>query len=149
MRCRTESAPVHLWQAEVGVVAGDDDVGVADEADAPADAESVDGGDDRYGTVVDGCERGEAALVRADERIEPGRVLHLFDVDAGVETLALRAEHDDTGVRILPRRGDRSCQVEPAGNGQRVDRRAIDDDLGNAILIDNRGNPHTTTLVVI
>ena len=42
---RAERAALHLGQAERRVVGGDDDVGVADQADAAADAEAVDRGE--------------------------------------------------------------------------------------------------------
>ena len=65
-----ERAPVDLGQPEGGVVGGDDDVGVADQADAAAEAEPVDRGDDRHLALVDGLERGVAAGVGADEGVE-------------------------------------------------------------------------------
>ena len=45
--------------------------------------------------VVDRGERGEAALVGADQGVEALGVLHLLDVDAGVEAPALGAQDDD------------------------------------------------------
>ena len=90
-----ERAAVDLGEAEVGVVAGDDHVGVADQADAAADAEAVHRGDHRHRAVVDRGEGGEAALVGADQRVEALGVLHLLDVDAGVEAAALGAQHHD------------------------------------------------------
>src|SRR5690606_23770205 len=89
---RAQRATVDLGQREVGVVAGDDDVAVAGETDAAAHTEAVDGGDDRDGTVVHGGERSEAAPVGADQGVEPVGVLHLLDVDAGVEALPLGAQ---------------------------------------------------------
>ena len=70
---RAERAAVDLGQPEVGVVAGDDDVGVADQADAAADAEPLHGGDHRDRAVVHGGEGGVAALVGADQRVEARR----------------------------------------------------------------------------
>ena len=64
-----ERAAVDLGQAEGRVVGGDDDVGVADQPDAAAEAEAVDRGDDRDLALVDGGERGEAAAVGADQRL--------------------------------------------------------------------------------
>ena len=66
---RAERAAVDLGQAEGRVVARDDDVGVADQADAAAEAEALHRGDDRHLALVDGGERGEAAAVRADQRV--------------------------------------------------------------------------------
>ena len=65
---RAERAAFDLGQAERGVVGGDDDVGVADQPDAAADAEAVDGGDDRHLALVDRAECGEAAAVGVDQR---------------------------------------------------------------------------------
>ena len=95
-----ERALVDLGHAEVGVVAGDDAVGVADQADAAAEAEAVDRGDHRHRALVDGLEGGVAALVGADQGVEAGGVLHLLDVDAGVEAVALGAQHDHLGRRV-------------------------------------------------
>ncbi len=49
----SERAALHLGQAELGVIGGDDHVGVADEADAAAHAESVDRCDDGNLALVD------------------------------------------------------------------------------------------------
>ena len=103
VRGRAQRAAVDLGEAEEGVVAGDHDVGVADEADAATDAEAVHRGDQRHRAVVDRGERGEAALVGADQGGEALGVLHLLDVDAGVEALALAAQDDDAGLGILAR----------------------------------------------
>jgi hypothetical protein len=81
-------APFHLGQAELGVVGGHDDVGVADQSDTAADAESVDRRDDRDRALVDRPER-VAAAVGVDQRGEALGVLHLLDVHAGVEAAAL------------------------------------------------------------
>ena len=94
-----ERAAVDLGQAEGGVVGGDDDVGVADQADAAAEAEAVDGGDDRHRALVDGGEGGVAAPVGADQGVEALGGLHLLDVDAGVEAAALGR----AGSRPAPR----------------------------------------------
>ena len=82
MRRGAERTAVDLGQAEGGVVAGDDHVGVADQADAAAEAEAVHRGDDRHRALVDGGERGVAAAVGADQGAEAGGALHLLDVDA-------------------------------------------------------------------
>src|SRR4051812_13107314 len=47
VRGRAERSLLDLRQAEGGVVGGEDDVGVADETDPAAEAETVHGGDDR------------------------------------------------------------------------------------------------------
>ena len=74
---------------------GHDDVGVADQADAAAEAEAVDRGDHRHGALVDGGEGGVAAPVGADEGVVALGRLHLLDVDAGVEAPALGPQDDD------------------------------------------------------
>ena len=126
---RAEGALVDLGYAEEGVVAGHDAVGVADQADAAADAEAVDRGDHRHRALVDRLERREAALVGADQGVEAGGVLHLLDVHAGVEALALGAQHDDMGVQVGAGLVEGGGDVEPALDGQRVDR-------GRSIVID-------------
>ena len=55
---------------KVASLDGDDDVGVADQADAAAEAVAVHGGDDRDRALVDGGEGGVAAAVGADQRVE-------------------------------------------------------------------------------
>ena len=105
MRGRAERAAIDLGQAEGGVGGGDDDVGVADEADAAAQAVAVDGGDDRDGALVDGGEGGVAAAVGADERVVPLGPLDLLDVDAGVEAAPLGREDDDADLAGRRRAG--------------------------------------------
>ena len=97
-----ERAAVDLGEAEGGVVGGHDHVGVADQADAAAEAEAVDGGDHRHRAVVHGGEGGVAAPVGADEGVEALGGLHLLDVDAGVEAAALGPQHDDPHLRVAP-----------------------------------------------
>ena len=71
VRGRAQRAAVDLGQPERRVVGRDHDVGVAGQADAAAEAEAVHRGDHRHRAVVDGGERGEAALVGADQRLVP------------------------------------------------------------------------------
>ena len=104
VRGGAERTPVDLGQAEGGVVGGDDDVGVADEADAAAEAEAVDGGDHRDRALVDGGEGGVAAAVGADEGVEALGGLHLLDVDAGVEAPALGPQDDDPHRGVVAER---------------------------------------------
>ena len=65
---RTEGTAFHLGQPEGGVVGGDDHVGVAHQADPAADAEPVDGRNDRHRALVHRAERLEAAAVGVDQR---------------------------------------------------------------------------------
>src|SRR6185437_11567337 len=95
MRRRSQRSAVNLRKAEGGVVTGDNDVSVADQPDAAAEAEAVHGGDHRDGALVDSGERGVAAAIGTDQRIETGGALHLLDVDPGVEAAAFGSEHDD------------------------------------------------------
>ena len=89
-------------------------------------------GDHRHGAVVDRGERGEAAPVRAEQRLVPRNLLHFLDVHPGAEAPAFgRQDHrPGAGVRAGP--GDRAGQLEPARHRQRVDRGVVDDDLGDA-----------------
>ena len=96
----TEGSLVHLRDAEVGIVAGHDAVGVADQADTATEAEAVDCGDHRDGALIDRLERGVAALVGTDQGVKPGGALHLLDVDARVEAAALGAQHHHVGVEV-------------------------------------------------
>nr|BFE78655.1 hypothetical protein GCM10020093_012560 [Planobispora longispora] len=137
-----ERAALHLGQAEVGVLGGDHDVGVAGQADAAAQAEPVHGRDHRDLALVDGRERGVAAPVRPHQRLEPGGGLHLLDVHPGVEAPALRAQHHDAGLRIAPGLPYGPRQVEPALDGQRVDRGHVRDDFGDAVAVVPGGDSH-------
>ena len=102
MGCCAQGAAVDLGQTEHGVLGGDDDVGVADQPDAAAQAVALHGGDDRHLAVVDGVERREAAAVRPDQRgVALG--LDLLDVHAGAEGPALRAQHHRDRVRVRGR----------------------------------------------
>jgi hypothetical protein len=132
---RAQRAAVDLGQAEEGVVAGDHDVGVAGEADPATHAEAVHRGDQRHRAVVDRGEGREAPLVGTDQGGEPLGVLHLLDVDAGVEALALAAQHDHPRLGVLPRGGDGVGQLEPARHRQRVHGRHVDDDLRDPLLV--------------
>ena len=67
----------------------------------PPTQKPVDGGDHRHAALVDRPEGGEAAPVGADQGVEALGVLHLLDVDAGVEALALGAQHDHVGGQVL------------------------------------------------
>ncbi len=139
---RAQRAPVDFGKPEEGVVTGDDDVGVPGEADATADAEPVDRRDQRHRAVVDRGEGREAPLVGADERGEPLGVLHLLDVDAGVEALAFAAQDDDSGGGVLAGRGNFLGELEPAGHRQRVHGRDVDDDLGDALVVTLGADTH-------
>jgi len=134
VRRRTERALVDLGHPEVGVVAGDHTVGVADQADPATQAEAVDRGDHRYGALVDGLERRVAALVGADQRVEPGGVLHLLDVDAGVEAASLGTQDDHVGGHVLARLVEGCCDVEPALHRECVDRGMAHRDDADAVV---------------
>ena len=138
---RAERAAVDLGQPERGVVGGDDDVGVADQADAAAEAEALHRGDDRHRAVVDRGERRVAAAVGADQRVVALAALHLLDVHAGVEAAALGAQHDDVRVRVAAGVEQRVGQVEPALHRQRVDRRVVDGDDRDAVSGRVRADP--------
>ena len=133
---RAERAPVHLGQAEGGVVGGHDHVGVAGQPDAAAQAEALHGGDDRHLAVVDGGEGGGAAAVDPDQRLVALGV-DLLDVDPGAEAAPLGPQ-DHHPIVGHPTGGDeRVGQGEPARHIQRVHRRMVDDHLADpAVLLD-------------
>ena len=142
MRGRAERAAVDFGKPEIRVVARDDHVGVADQTDAAADAVAVDGHDHRHRAVVHRGEGGKATLVSADQGVEAFGVLHLLDVDAGVEATTLGAEHHDAYGPVLAQLVEGARQLEPTGNRQRIDRRSVDDHLGDTPLVDVRRDPH-------
>ena len=143
VRGGAERAAVDLGQAEGGVVAGHDDVGVADQADAAAEAEAVHRGDHRDGALVDRRERRVAAAVGADQRVEAGGALHLLDVDAGVEPAPLGRAARRRGRESSDRRSSTaSARSNQPCDRQRVDRREVDDDLGNRTVPVDARYPH-------
>ena len=113
VRGRTQCAALDLGQAEGRVVGGDDDVGVADQPDAAADAEAVDRGDDRNLALVHRAESVEASAVGVDQRGEAFGVLHLLDVDAGVEAAALGAQDHHVGAPVAACFSDGVAEFEP------------------------------------
>jgi hypothetical protein len=129
---RAEGAPVDLRQAERGVVRRDHDVGVAGQADAAAEAEPLHRGDHRHRAVVDRGEGGEAPPAGTEQGIVPRSLLHLLDVNAGAEAAALGGDDHGPYRGVVPCRRDGVRQVEPALHRQRVDRREVDDHLGDA-----------------
>ena len=128
-----ERAAVHFGQAEDGVVRGDDDVGVADQADAAAHAEAVHGRDEWHLALIDGLEGGVAAAIGTHEGGVAGAPLHLFDVDAGVEAAALRAEEDDTDLGVSAGGGDRVGEVKPGLHRQGIHGWEVDHHLCDAV----------------
>ena len=142
VRGGAERAPVDFGKPEVGVVARHDHVGVAHQADSAADAVAVHRRDHRHRAVVHRGERGEATLVRADQGVEALGVLHLLDVDAGVEAASLGAQHDNAYRAVRAQLLEHARQLEPAGDRQRIDRRRVDHQLGDAPLVDVRRDSH-------
>ena len=136
-----EGAAVDLGQAERCVGRRDHDVGVADDADAAAEAEAVDRGDHRHLALVHRRERGVAPAVHADEGLV-ARVLQLLDVDPGAEATALGGDdhHAHVGVGAQPAHDAR--QLEPPVDRQGIDGREVDDDLGDAGGVDLVGHGH-------
>ena len=130
MRSGTERSAVDLGQAERRVVGSDHDVGVADETDAPAEAEPVYRRDHGHLAVVDGGERGGASPVHPDECLV-ATGLDLLDVHAGAESPALGPQHHDPDLGILARGDQRVGQGEPRRHVERVYRRDVDDDFGD------------------
>ena len=89
------STPVDLGNRERRVVGRHDDVGVAGQADATTETETVDRGDHRDLAVVHRREHGEAVPVHGDHRLVRGVGGELLDVDAGLETLAVGTQDHD------------------------------------------------------
>ena len=112
-RC-AQRAAFDLRQPERRILGGHDDVGVAHQADAAADAESVDRGDHRDRALVDRAEGGEAAAVGVDERGEALGALHLLDVDAGVEPTALGPQDHRVSRLLVAGGGQHLAEFEPA-----------------------------------
>src|SRR4051812_1474466 len=144
MRRSAERTLLDLRQPERRVIGRDDDVGVAGQPDAAAEAEPVHGGDDRHRALVDGGEGGEAAAVGTHQGREPLGRLHLLDVDAGVESLAFSGEDDHVHVRVGAGSADNVGELEPACDRQRVDRGHVDDNLGD-VLGDGQADAHDRT----
>ena len=63
-----------------------------------------------------------------------GRLLHLLDVHARAEPAALGREDDGPDGRVGAGLGHGAGELEPALDGQRVDRREVDDHLGDAVI---------------
>ena len=136
-----ERAAVDLGQPEGGVLGGDHHVGVAGQPDAATEAEALHGGDHGDLAVVDGGEGGGAAPVHPDQRLVALGV-DLLDVDAGAEAAPGRPQDGDA-VGGHPARGDeRVGQLEPARHIERVDRRVVDDHLGDPVVLLDHINGH-------
>ena len=127
---RPEGPPVDLGQAEGGVVGGHHDVGVAHQADPPAQAEPCDGGDDRDLAVVDGGEGGGAAPVDPHQGLVP-LGLDLLDVHAGAEAAPLGPQHHHPVSSDRPGGQQRVGQLEPGGHVEGVHRGVVENDLGD------------------
>ena len=141
VRRRPEGAAIDLRQAERRVARGHDDVGVAHEADAAAEAVPVHRGDDGHLALVDRGERLVAPVVGAEQRLMPRRALHLLDVDPRVEPFALGGEDQHAHRRILPQAAHEARELVPPSDVERVDGRVAHDDLGDAVG-DRMGDGH-------
>ena len=87
--------------------------------------------DHRHRAVVHGRERFVATAVHADDRAGVG--LQLLDVDAGAETLALRAQHHHRNGRVFAEPAQGRGKLEPGLHVQRVHRRTVDHDLADPV----------------
>src|SRR5579871_2719578 len=123
-----ERTAVDLGQAEGCVVGSDDDVGVAGEAEAAAETETIDGGDDGNGAVIDRGEGFPASAVDLHERFVGGVGGEFLDVDAGLETLALGAQDDRSNLGVTAGCVQRIGERKPARDGQRIHGRVVDGD---------------------
>src|SRR5882672_7381572 len=133
MRRRAESTSIDLRQTERRVPGGHDDVGIPDEANASAQAIAVDRRDQRHSALVDRRERCGATAVRAHQGLVAVRALHLLDVDAGVEPLALGGEDHRANLGILAEGAYDARQLVPPRDVERVDGWVAHDDLGDAV----------------
>ena len=102
----------------------------------PPTQKPVDGRDHGDGALVDRAEGGEAAPVGADQGVEALGVLHLLDVDAGVEALALGAQHHHVGGEVAARLVEGGGDVVPALDGQRVHRREVHRDDADPVVVE-------------
>ena len=68
--------------------------------------------------------------------------LHLLDVDAGVEALALGPQDHDAHTRVVAEASHGVGQLEPSCDGERVDRRIVHHDLGDAVAVDRVRDAH-------
>jgi hypothetical protein len=96
----------------------------------------------RHRAVVDRGEGGETTLVGTDECIEAVGVLHLLDVDTGVEAPTFGAQHDHAHRRITSESSDGVGESEPLGHGEGIDGRTVHDHFGDAAVVDLRSDSH-------
>ena len=129
----TECTAIDLRQSEGGAVAGDDDIGVAHQSDATAQAEAMHCCNDRNCTLIDRGKRLKASPFGPDQRGEPRRALHLLDVDPGVEATSLCAQDCDANGGVFRDAPKDAREVQPALHMQCVDRRSVEHHLGNAV----------------
>ena len=142
-----QRATIDLGNPELRIVGGDHDVGIAGNRHAAPEAVAVHRGDHRYLAVVDRCERLPTALADLHERLIRRVGSELFDVDTDLESAELRVCRDDHDVHvwIAPVPADGLGELRPAGDGERIHRRVVDDDLGDVVahLRANHGGERT------
>src|SRR3546814_8474747 len=76
----------------------------------------------------------EAAVVAGIDRDDALRMgVELLDVDAGAEAATFGAQHDHARGRIAAEPFDLVGKRMPAGVVERIDRRPVDDEFGDAV----------------
>ena len=63
-------------------------------------------------------------------------VLHLFDVNPGVESPAFGSQDDDSYLCVATQGRDGVGDLKPFSHGEGIDRRTVHDDFGNAAVVD-------------
>ena len=113
VRRAAHGAAIDLRQGEVGILRGDDDVARAADADAAADHEA------RARRVTTGTSQPRTArkvrkLPRFSSTMRSRVLLHLLDVDAGAEALALGAHQQAAHLGVGAQSADDVGQLVPA-----------------------------------
>src|SRR5262245_13861234 len=70
------------------------------------------------------------------------RALHLLDVHAGVEALPFGPQDHDAHARVVAESPNQVGELEPSGDRERVDRRIVHHDLGDAVAVDRVRDAH-------
>ncbi|MCY1393695.1 hypothetical protein D9M71_85980 [compost metagenome] len=133
---------VDLRLAEAGVFAGDEDVGVHGQFAAAAQAEAIDGGDQRLAEAGDALPVGQARVIEDADQVALG---HFLDIGAGGEGLAAAGDDHDAGFGVLLGGIQFGGQFTQQLGIERVERfRALQGDQADTLLgrQDSKGTRH-------